>query len=114
MQICLAKGANVYVTSGNEEKIQKAVSLGAKGGANYKESKPFRVVIRSIPRYVFEKADAHGNVTENWPSQIGALLAKNSEKGTTLDAIIDSAGGDIMGQAGKILKQGGRVVCYGM
>ena len=31
-----------------------------------------------------------------------------------LDAIIDSAGGDIMGQAGKILKQGGRVVCYGM
>lgn len=31
-----------------------------------------------------------------------------------LDAIIDSAGGDIMGQAGKTLKQGGRVVCYGM
>lgn len=39
MQICLAKGANVYVTSGNEVKIQKAISLGAKGGANYKESK---------------------------------------------------------------------------
>ncbi len=31
-----------------------------------------------------------------------------------LDAIIDSAGGDIMGQTGKILKLGGRVVCYGM
>jgi len=31
-----------------------------------------------------------------------------------IDAIIDSAGGDIMGQAGKYLKQGGRVVCYGM
>jgi NADPH:quinone reductase-like Zn-dependent oxidoreductase len=53
-------------------------------------------------------------MTENWPSQIGALLTKNSKKGATLDAIIDSAGGDIMGQAGKILKQGGRVVCYGM
>jgi len=39
MQICLAKGANVYVTSGNGDKIQKAMSLGAKGGANYKESK---------------------------------------------------------------------------
>ncbi|KIM48515.1 hypothetical protein M413DRAFT_437742 [Hebeloma cylindrosporum] len=88
MQICLAKGANVYVTSGNEDKIQKAISLGAKGGANYKE--------------------------KNWPSKIGALLAQNSQKGATLDAIIDSAGGDIMGQAGKILKQGGRVVCYGM
>ena len=42
MQICLAKGANVYVTSGNEDKIQKAISLGAKGGANYKESKSFK------------------------------------------------------------------------
>ena len=51
---------------------------------------------------------------ENWPEQIAALLAKNAKKGATLDAIIDSAGGDIMGQAGKILKQGGRVVCYGM
>jgi len=39
MQICLAKGANVYVTSGSEEKIQKAVALGATGGANYKDSK---------------------------------------------------------------------------
>ena len=53
-------------------------------------------------------------MTENWPSHIGALLTKNSKKGATLYAIIDSAGGDIMGQAGKILKQGGRVVCYGM
>jgi NADPH:quinone reductase-like Zn-dependent oxidoreductase len=42
MQICLAKGANVYVTSGNEDKIQKAISLGAKGGANYKDSKSFK------------------------------------------------------------------------
>jgi NADPH:quinone reductase-like Zn-dependent oxidoreductase len=50
---------------------------------------------------------------ENWPVQIGGLLAKEN-KGTMLDAIIDSGGGDIMGQAGKILKQGGRVVCYGM
>lgn len=38
MQICLAKGVNVYVTSGHPEKIQKAISLGATGGANYKNS----------------------------------------------------------------------------
>jgi NADPH:quinone reductase-like Zn-dependent oxidoreductase len=50
---------------------------------------------------------------EYWPAQIGALLAKE-KKGLTLDAIIDSGGGDIMGQAGKLLKHGGRVVCYGM
>jgi len=50
---------------------------------------------------------------ENWPAQIESLL-NQVKKGTMLDAIIDSAGGDIMGQAGRMLKQGGRVVCYGM
>jgi len=38
LQLCVAKGANVYVTSGNQEKIDKAKKLGAKGGANYKDS----------------------------------------------------------------------------
>jgi NADPH:quinone reductase-like Zn-dependent oxidoreductase len=38
MQICLAIGANVYVTSGDPNKIRRATSLGAKGGANYKDS----------------------------------------------------------------------------
>lgn len=38
IQLCLAKGANVYVTSGSEEKIKKSVDLGAKGGVNYKSS----------------------------------------------------------------------------
>jgi NADPH:quinone reductase-like Zn-dependent oxidoreductase len=37
MQLCVAKGASVYVTSGSQEKIQKAISLGAKGGVNYKD-----------------------------------------------------------------------------
>lgn len=36
LQICVALGANVYVTSGSEEKIQQAIKLGAKGGVNYK------------------------------------------------------------------------------
>ncbi|PPQ65645.1 hypothetical protein CVT24_011799 [Panaeolus cyanescens] len=87
LQLCLAKGANVYVTSGSPDKLQKAIELGAKGGANYKD--------------------------RNWPSQIRELLSKD-KKNDMLDAVIDSAGGDIMNQAGKLLKQGGRVVCYGM
>lgn len=41
MQICIAKGATVYVTSGNADKIRKAVELGAAGGANYKDSQGF-------------------------------------------------------------------------
>lgn len=104
MQICLAKGAHVYVTSGNAEKISKAVSYGAKGGANYKDGAspvkwPSVVLIRAL-------------IPAKWPAEIGKLLSANGA--THLDAIVDSAGGDIMSQTGKILKQGGRVVCYGM
>ncbi|KAG1827428.1 uncharacterized protein BJ212DRAFT_1565534 [Suillus subaureus] len=88
MQLCLAKGASVYVTSGSEEKIRKATALGAKGGVNYK--------------------------LKDWPSHLVALLAKNSGKSAKIDAVIDSGGGDIMTQVNSILKQGGKVVVYGM
>ncbi|OJA20396.1 hypothetical protein AZE42_05357 [Rhizopogon vesiculosus] len=88
MQLCLARGANVYVTSGNEEKIHKATSLGAKGGVNYKSN--------------------------DWPSQLATILAKTSGKPAKIDAVIDSGGGDIMTRVNSILKQGGKVVVYGM
>jgi len=35
LQFALAKGCDVWVTSSSEEKIQRAVSMGAKGGYNY-------------------------------------------------------------------------------
>ena len=35
-QFALAMGAEVYVTSGSNEKLQKALEMGAKGVANYK------------------------------------------------------------------------------
>lgn len=88
MQLCLARGANVYVSSSNEDKVRKAVELGAKGGVNYKH--------------------------KDWPAQLQKLLEKNHGKGALLSSVIDSGGGDIMGQAGKILKGGGKVVVYGM
>jgi len=37
VQLCIAKGANVFVTSGSDEKIQKLLPLGVKGGVNYKD-----------------------------------------------------------------------------
>lgn len=37
LQFARAAGAEVFVTSGSDEKIQKAVQLGALGGANYRE-----------------------------------------------------------------------------
>lgn len=36
MQFALALGCEVYVTSGSDDKLAKAISLGAKGGVNYK------------------------------------------------------------------------------
>lgn len=35
-QFALAAGAEVYVTSGSDEKIKKAIAMGAAGGENYK------------------------------------------------------------------------------
>jgi zinc-binding alcohol dehydrogenase/oxidoreductase len=37
LQFALAAGAQVYVTSGSDEKISKACEMGAIGGANYRE-----------------------------------------------------------------------------
>jgi zinc-binding alcohol dehydrogenase/oxidoreductase len=36
MQIALAQGARVFVTSGSDEKLERAKALGAAGGANYR------------------------------------------------------------------------------
>lgn len=37
LQYALVAGAEVYVTSGSEDKISKAIALGASAGANYKD-----------------------------------------------------------------------------
>jgi zinc-binding alcohol dehydrogenase/oxidoreductase len=37
LQIAVALGAKVYVTSSSDNKIKKAISLGASGGVNYQE-----------------------------------------------------------------------------
>ncbi|KEP50515.1 zinc-binding dehydrogenase family oxidoreductase [Rhizoctonia solani 123E] len=83
---CLALGANVFVSSSNKQTIDWAVGLGAKGGVNYRD--------------------------ESWPKDLAALLKEHNLNG--LDAIIDSAGGDLLNKTGKILNHGAKVVCYGM
>ncbi|KAF8327217.1 uncharacterized protein EI90DRAFT_3225625 [Cantharellus anzutake] len=90
MQICLALGANVYVTSSSPQKIARAQELGAIDGVNYRD--------------------------EAWPEHLGKILIANAKnEGTALlDSVIDSAGGDICAKSLKILKHGGIVVCYGM
>ncbi|CCM00486.1 uncharacterized protein FIBRA_02520 [Fibroporia radiculosa] len=88
MQICLARGASVYVTSGSDEKIDKAISLGAKAGVKYS--------------------------TKGWEKELERILKERNPANALLSAIIDSGGGDVMTKTGKILEAGGRVVVYGM
>ncbi|OQV07002.1 hypothetical protein CLAIMM_11496 [Cladophialophora immunda] len=80
-----AIGANVYVTSGSDEKLEKAKLLGARGGVNYK--------------------------TKGWEMTLLELLPSGRRH---FDAIIDGAGGEIVASGVKLLKSGGVIVSYGM
>lgn len=58
-------------------------------------------------------ADLHD--TEDWPTELANLLNRATDGTGKIDTVIDSGGGEqLMTQVGKILKNGGRVVCYGM
>ncbi|KAK4226175.1 putative quinone oxidoreductase [Podospora fimiseda] len=85
LQFAVALGCNVFVTSGSQEKIDKAKQLGAKGGVVYKDS--------------------------DWEKQLQKMLPGER---AYLDCVIDGAGGDILARAGRLLKTGGRLVVYGM
>jgi NADPH:quinone reductase-like Zn-dependent oxidoreductase len=69
------KGCKVWVTSGSEDKIEKAKKLGAEGGVSYKEA--------------------------GWEKTLLAALPKERP---LFDAIIDGAGGDVIAKAAKVLK----------
>lgn len=70
----VAKGAKVWVTSGSEEKINKAKELGAQGGVSYKK--------------------------DGWEKELLKMLPKDRSR---FDAIIDGAGGEIVAKGAKIL-----------
>lgn len=87
LRLALARGANVYVTGGSQAKLDHALKVGAKAGANYKDGKA-------------------------WPEAIKQALPTDRPY---LDCVIDSAGGPICAQALKAgLRVGGKVVCFGM
>lgn len=71
----VAAGANVYVSSGSQAKIDKAKQMGAKGGVNYKE--------------------------KGWEKTLLGMLPQDRKK---LDAIIDGAGGDVCEKGAKLLR----------
>ncbi|KIE02249.1 oxidoreductase, partial [Metarhizium majus ARSEF 297] len=85
LQFAVAMGINVYVTSGDQAKIDKAKRLGAKGGVVYKN--------------------------DGWERELKSLLP---ESRPYIDAVIDGAGGNIVSKATKFLKPGGIISQYGM
>ena len=75
LEFARAAGANVYVTSSSEEKIQKAMKLGAKGGLNYKQ--------------------------DGWDKKLLEMLPSSNKQ---IDAIIDGAGSDVVSKGARLLK----------
>ena len=75
LQFAVAKGCRVWVTSGSQEKIDKAKSMGASGGVNYK--------------------------SDNWEKELKWQLPKDRPY---IDAIIDGAGGNVIAKAVRLLK----------
>jgi NADPH:quinone reductase-like Zn-dependent oxidoreductase len=75
LQFAVAKGCRVLVTSGSQEKIDKARSMGAKGGVSYK--------------------------SEGWEKELKKSLPKDRPY---IDAIIDGAGGNVISKAVRLLK----------
>ncbi len=81
MQIAKRLGARVFVTSSSDQKLARAVELGADGGTNYKNPE--------------------------WGKQLVEL------SGGGPNVVIDSAGGESLETAVKIIKPAGRIVSYG-
>lgn len=75
LEFARAAGANVYVTSSSQEKLDKAKKLGATGGVNYKE--------------------------EGWDKKLLGMLTTEKKQ---FDAIVDGAGSDVVSKGAKLLK----------
>ncbi|KND93018.1 putative zinc-type alcohol dehydrogenase-like protein YogA [Tolypocladium ophioglossoides CBS 100239] len=85
LQFAVAFGCNVFVTSGDQAKIDRAEQIGAKGGVIYKN--------------------------DAWEKDLQGMLPSNRP---FLDAVIDGAGGNIVSKSVRLLKAGGVIVQYGM
>ncbi len=83
MQMALAIGAHVIVTSGSEEKIKRAVKGGAGLGVNYHSA--------------------------DWPKN----LQSESQKFGGIDLVLDGAGGKEFNELLSVVNSGGRIVTYG-
>lgn len=85
IQFAVAAGAEVWVTSGSDQKIRKAISLGVKGGVNYKEPTWYRDL----------------------------LVKAHAPKSGYFNVIIDSAGGSGFTRLIDVAAPGASICFYG-
>ena len=85
LQLTVATGAQVWVTSGSDDKINKAITLGAQGGINYRNPTWFRDLL---------------------------VKARGAKTGF-FTVIIDSAGGPGFSKLIDIAAPGARICFYG-
>eukprot|EP01063_Lacrimia_lanifica_P013104 TRINITY_DN19742_c0_g1_i1.p1 TRINITY_DN19742_c0_g1~~TRINITY_DN19742_c0_g1_i1.p1 ORF type:complete len:358 (+),score=122.89 TRINITY_DN19742_c0_g1_i1:49-1122(+) len=85
LQLAVALGCHVYVTSSSPEKLARAKGLGAVHGVNYKQ--------------------------KGWEKELKKHVLKHHGG---FDCVVDGAGGPGLNQYLKMMKQGGRVVSYGV
>lgn len=90
LQFAVAAGAEVWVTSGSDEKLAKAQELGAKGGVNYKEADWHKTLL---------KLATNGDATR---SRAGYF-----------NVIIDSAAGPDFAKLTQVAAPGGRIAFFG-
>ena len=83
LQFAVATGCKVFVTSSSNEKIERAIKLGAVGGVNYKDA--------------------------NWAKELRTMV--KPYKG--IDCVIDGAGGPAFTAYLKLMKPGGKLVTFG-
>ncbi len=85
LQYAVAAGAEVWVTSGSEEKLERAKAMGATGGVNYRE-----------------------------PDWAKTLMAQTgSDRTGYFNVIIDSAGGPGFAKLIDVAAPGGRIAFFG-
>ncbi|KAM3463229.1 hypothetical protein NHJ6243_003473 [Beauveria neobassiana] len=85
LQFAVAFESNVYVTSGDQTKIDKAIAMGARGGVSYRDTR--------------------------WGS---ALLELLPDEHAYIDAVVDGAGGNLIAEVAPIMRPGGVIAQYGM
>ncbi|GAB4048390.1 zinc-binding dehydrogenase [Spirosoma litoris] len=90
LQFAVAVGAEVWVTSGSDEKLEKAKELGATGGVNYRQDDWHKALVAQA------RAGKQGNPA-----------------GGYFDVIIDSAGGPGFAKLIDVAAPGGRIAFFG-